>query len=140
MKFDVDIFKVENVLVPAHNIQRSKIFFDFDERNLYFQLSNTMAVFLLLVIVSCRISLMLRPNDCFQNASLSIRLLANAGGDDLRGGSGIVTCAMSSRQLKMYLRASLDLIPVSPSWSSGVCRETQSRCCSPNPSHFPHSG
>lgn len=44
---------------------------------------------------------------------------------------------MSSRQLKMYLRASLDLIPVSPSWSSGVCRETQSRCCSPNQSHFP---
>lgn len=31
------------------------------------------------------------------------------------------TCAMSSRQLKMYFRASLDLIPVSPSWSSGVC-------------------
>lgn len=30
------------------------------------------------------------------------------------------TCAMSSKQLKMYLRASLDLIPVSPSWSSGV--------------------
>lgn len=27
---------------------------------------------------------------------------------------------MSSKQLKMYLRASLDLIPVSPSWSSGV--------------------
>lgn len=31
------------------------------------------------------------------------------------------TCAISSKQLKMYLRASLDLIPVSPSWSSGVC-------------------
>lgn len=31
------------------------------------------------------------------------------------------TWAMSSKQLKMYFRASLDLIPVSPSWSSGVC-------------------
>lgn len=31
------------------------------------------------------------------------------------------TCAMSSKQLKIYLRASLDFIPVSPSWSSGVC-------------------
>lgn len=35
---------------------------------------------------------------------------------------GYSTWAISSKQLKMYLRASLDLIPVSPSWSSGVYR------------------
>ena len=31
-----------------------------------------------------------------------------------------LTCAMSSKQLKMYFLASFDLIPVSASWSSGV--------------------
>lgn len=39
---------------------------------------------------------------------------------------GTLTCPMSSRQLKMYLRASLDLIPVSASCSSGVYNPTQS--------------
>lgn len=34
-----------------------------------------------------------------------------------------LTCAMSSRQLKMYFLASLDLIFVSPSCSSGVCKK-----------------
>lgn len=32
---------------------------------------------------------------------------------------------MSSRQLKMYFRASLDLMPISPSCSAGVCRRTK---------------
>lgn len=32
----------------------------------------------------------------------------------------VLTCAMSSKQLKMYFRASFDFIPVSNSCSSGV--------------------
>lgn len=60
----------------------------------------------------------------------------------------MLTCAMSSRQLKMYLRASLDLIAVSPSWSSGVCGRheadvaLQTRHTHPQPldRHYLHSG
>ena len=54
------------------------------------------------------------------------------------------TCAISSKQLKMYLRASLDLIPVSPSWSSGVCGRQEadvplkSHHTSPLETHYLH--
>ena len=54
------------------------------------------------------------------------------------------TCAMSSKQLKMYLRASFDLIPVSPSWSSGVCGRQEadvplkSHHTSPLETHYLH--
>lgn len=36
-----------------------------------------------------------------------------------------LTCAISSKQLKIYFLASFDLIPVSASWSSGVCSKQE---------------
>lgn len=33
MRFDVDVFEVEKALLPAHNAQRTAVFFDSDEIN-----------------------------------------------------------------------------------------------------------